>query len=547
MTARVLVETRHLLALLGPEYVRELTFPQIFKDSRYSISPVLIERADGARHIVIGDFDSAAHMATKEKIPFVAYGKYFDWNQAKDGVWPSFAQAVRMAAGDGELAIEHAMPVDRYEALAATGPVVMLGDEPSAPVFVYAKSRAELEAGLIRTRDADVPRLTPFVSRLRFGRRLIEEMSRPAIGFAPLDKGITEAELDGVYVSAAFDIEMFTGLPCADIEDLGGSILYRPGEADILVFTRKPLERGDFRPVAQAPSLADALSRLFKGALGYQRGNLSIARHRAIKAAGLTAMADATEILRRWLDRRAATDLLYFITAANAVLAGIQHASDFIRRRIASGLTEREVAAIYHQGVQDFAASVNMTGRIHAYFDIIHPGERTMLPAMAGDYPIASDSRTIKFDMGLLVTDSAGCVRGCSDIARTISFDPVLQDLHDRLRALLVDVLIPAIRPGMTGAQIHALGVDAMRPLEAQMRAAGLMPADKTIDDYTRDCGHTLQRQTPATVHFLPRFAGVVETAMLGCTEFVWPVDGKVIACEDGYYITPDGAIPFTE
>jgi len=169
-----------------------------------------------------------------------------------------------------------------------------------------------------------------------------------------------------------------------------------------------------------------------------------------------------------------------------------------------------------------------------------------LLPATAGAYPVGADDRTVKFDMGLTVADAFGCVRGVSDIARTICAEPGIEALHDELRGILIDRLIPAIKPGMTGGEIHAVGVELLRPLEERLRSLGLLPEGRSVDGYRRDCGHTIQRQTISSVYFLPGVQQKVEDGMLGCVEYVWPINDILIAVEDGFLITPEGGVPFT-
>lgn len=544
MKSQIFVSIDHIVNLLGRDYDRELTFPQIFKDSRYSVYPVLIQRGD-KRHIVVGAADAAAHQAAASPVPFTTYGRYFDWNQGSGYVPTAFASAVRSVTGEDELDIEATMPTGRFLSLAADGPVSVFGAVGEQPIHLYARSRKQLETQWRETRDADVPRLAPFVSSLRFGPELLTAMSAEPLGFDVLDRLAAAAKLGGIFVSAAFDVEMFAGLRQAVAEDFGVTAYYRPCADDIVVLSAKPLDQLGLRALGVEESLSAALAKLAAGVTGFQRDHLPIAVFQRLEARGMQ-LTDATYCLRRWFDERAGTDLLYFITAANAVLAGVEHAKAFIRRMIGGAISERDLAAVYHQGVADFVAFVGMSGRVMPYFDIIHPGERTLLPAIAGNYPVEPSNKTIKFDMGLLVTDSFGIVRGCSDIARSISFDPNLQAVHDKLRALLVDRLIPSIKPGMSGGEIHRIGVDILRPMSDELKSCGMLHPDMEIEGYTRDCGHTLQRQTLATVHFLPGFKETLHAGMLGCTEFVWPIDDKILACEDGYYVTADGAIPFT-
>eukprot|EP00873_Tetraselmis_striata_P030979 jgi/Tetstr1/451243/TSEL_038279.t1 len=438
------------------------------------------------------------------------------------------------------------MPVSRFEAIAALKPATVFGEQNDVPAHLYSRSAKALEAVWAQTRNADVVRLRPFVETLRAGAVLSEAIASEPLGFAVLDRLLDAAGLETLLITAPFNLEMFTGLPSGLIEDLGLVAVYTRGRDEILVLSRTPIEQPGFSGGGEAPSIASAIAEAAGAKTGIEKNHMSIGTFRQLEAQGIE-MVDATYCLRRFFDERAGTDLLYFIAAANAVIAGFEHAKAFMLRNAdAKGLLESDIVGIFHQGVAAFARQIDMEGRIFPYFDIIHPGTRTLLPAMAGNYPISANDETVTFDTGLLVTDSTGVVRGCSDIARSFSRDPKIQAAYERLRNVLVDDLIPAIKPGMSGAEIHAIGVEALRPLTAELRACGMLHQDMDMDGYTRDCGHTLQRQTLATVHFMPGFTGTLHETMLGCTEFVWPIDDKILACEDGYYVTPEGAVPFT-
>lgn len=545
VSTRILVRKEHVIERLGVQFDNELTFPHIFKDSVLSVYPVIIE-AGGRETVVVGAADAAAFAVAEGGMTMLTHGRYFSWNQGKDFEVPSFTDAVMAAATEGVLEIEADMPVCRFEPLDALRDTELFGDVVDGPGYVYTRSAKALEAVWLQTRDADVGRLRPYVETLRAGAVLSEAIADEAKGFAVLDRQMELAGIDRLLVTAAFNIEMFTGLTSVMIEDLGLMVVYARGNDEITVVSERTVSLPGFTPVGAVASRADAVTAACGPETGFEKSNMSIGLFRQFDERGLS-LVDATFCLRRFFDERAGTDLLYFIAAANAVIAGFEHAKAFILRNPdATNLLEADIVGVFHQGVAAFARQIDMEGRIFAYFDIIHPGTRTPLPAMAGHYPISAQDETITFDTGLLVTDSTGVVRGCSDIARSFSRDPAIQAAYEKLRATLVDVLIPAIKPGMSGAEIHAIGVDALRPLTDELKACGMLHADMDMDGYTRDCGHTMQRQTLATVHFMPGFSGTLHETMLGCTEFVWPIDDRILACEDGYYVTPDGAVPFT-
>ncbi|SFU19372.1 M24 family metallopeptidase [Mesorhizobium sp. YR577] len=544
MTARLFASLDTVFDHLGDEFADQLTYPGIYRGSPLSVSPVVVE-GEGGVSVVISEADSDACRVLKPGFQRQVYGRYFSWDKDMAAPVTTFAEAVRKAVGSSVLACEATLPVSRYQMLVDSGPVTLFGLPDHQPLFVYEKARFEIEAQWIATRNADVAAFAPFIRALPHGERLLEAATAHARGFAPLDALCVEKSFDALYVTAPHEVEMFTSMPAKVIEQHGISVLFAPQATTITLFSTEPLQRGDVVARGRCDSLAAVLRKAGHARIGYQRDHLSVGAHLLIAEAKVS-LDDAGYVLKRWQDRRAGDDLVYFILAGNAVLHGIAAARDFFRRNAEGTITERDLVAVYHQAVKRFAAKYGFEERVFSYFDIVHSGARTFLPATAGDYAVSPTDRTIKFDMGLVVADAFGCLRGCSDIARTICTEPEIAALHDRLRAILVEDLIPAIRPGMSGHEVHAIGVEKLRPLEGELRRLNLLPEGKGVEGYLRDCGHTIQRQTISSVYFLPGVTERVEDGMLGCTEYVWPIGDVLIAVEDGYLITESGAIPFT-
>lgn len=545
MTVKLIASLDAIRERLGAEFIEQLTYPGIYRGSQLNVSPVLLEHG-ATTTVVISEADSDACRVMPPGVGRAVYGRYFDWDKDLSLPVATFDKAVRAVTGDAEILCDPALPVTRYQALAAGGPVSVGGGAPAdAPLFVHAKKRREIEAQWIATRDADAQAFAPFVSSLRDGERLVAAMTATDRGFAPLDALCADRRFPVLYVTAPHEVEMFTGLPAATCAQFGLSALFRPEAEDITILARQALRRSDFRSLGTADGLAAVMTELGVETVALQKDHLPIGVFSAIEASG-PRFEDAGYVLRRWQDRRAGDDAVYFFFAANAVLEGIAAARAFFARNAGGAMVERDLVAAYHQGVARFARRYGFAGRTGSYFDIVHSGARTLLPATAGDYPVGAGDRTIKFDMGLTVADAFGCIRAVSDIARTICADPAIEAIHDRLRAILVDRLIPSIRAGMSGAEVHAVGVDLLRPLEGELRRLGLLPEGRGVDGYVRDCGHTIQRQTISAVYFLPGVAEKVEEGMLGCTEYVWPVGDVLIAVEDGYIVTPGGGIAFT-
>lgn len=544
MQAILITRLDEIINHLGYEFFSQLTYPGIYRGAMRNVSPVLIEHA-GKFTVVISEADSDACKVLDEDIAVKVYGRYFDWH--KDLTQPalSFAAAIYDVIGNNSLVVDDNVPVSRYLALSGERDVELFSREVMAGRYIYHKSQQEIMAQWRSTRNADAALLRNYCLTLRDGPALVDWLARSDVGFAPLAQLCLSNNLSAIYISAPHEVEMFTGLPASCIGQYGITALYSPQHDDITLFSEQPLVRADFRPAGRADSLAAALLAQNLASIGYQADDLCVRDYLDCTAAGL-ALQDAAWVLRKWQDRRAGDDTAYFVFAANAVLAGFNAAQAFFWRNTTGDITERDLVAVFQQAVNRFASQLGFTGRVFPYFSIVHSGARTLLPATAGDYRVTAADKTIKFDMGLRATDVFGCTRGCSDIARTICTDPQQAAIHHRLRNLLIDQLTPAIRPGMSGEQIHQVGVDCLRPLEAELHGLNLLPAGKSVDDYRRDCGHTLQRQTISSVYFLPGVSETVEVGMLGCVEYVWPINDVLIAVEDGYLITAEKTLSFT-
>lgn len=541
MSSEVVSLPARVVEICGSEFWSRLTYPGIYRGAPRSVSPVVVWRGDHAI-VVISDPDSDACNALPAGIGQELYGRYFSWDKFGSDCAPlDFAGAV-IAAGGDTLVCAPDLVVARFEQLAARADIKVRGREAAGPLYLYRKAKAEVVAQWQLTRDADVARVRPIASQFPNGDILCREMLRPISGYAALDRLAQEAAVGALCVTAPHEVEMFTGLPYEQNAALGAIAIWVPGE-DVLVATRQPIVRGDFRAQPQSALLSDILRPL--GPVAVQKNDMGIGPWLDLVEAGVDLLA-GDEILRRFQDCRVGEDLVYFFVAANAMLHGIAEARKGFDKFREASVSERDLVALHHGGVRRFLRSCGFEGRETRCFDVVHSGSRTHLPATACDAVVSGTDTTIKFDMGIFVKDAAGCVRGVSDIARTICTRPELTRFAKTLREEMIATLVPGIRPGMTGAEVHALGIEALKPLEDEMRRLGLLPDGASVENYTRDCGHTLQRQTISSVYFLPTNRNTVELGMLGCVEYVWPFRDVLLAVEDGYVVTEAGTIPFT-
>ncbi|WP_371227930.1 M24 family metallopeptidase [Roseovarius sp. 2305UL8-3] len=542
MTVTLLSDPNKLIARFGLEFWDRLTYPGIFRGAPRLVTPVLLS-VDDAETIVISDSDSDAAQALPGDIDVATYGRYFRWDDV-DGTRAclGFGATLHKVVGDREVLCDPDLPVARFQDLADFAKVSLSGFSPSQDLVLHRKSKSEIVAQWRHTRDADAERLQDLIAKMPHGNPLAAALLRPIEGYAALDWLVEEVGVGAVMITAPHEVEMFSGLPAEMNRQLGLIAIWVSGD-DILIAAPKQLPRSDFRAEVPARPLADLL--LGKGTVAVQKNDMSIGRWSELTSAGLD-LCGGDEILCRFQDLRAGEDLIYFIVAGNAMLEGIAAARRAFGRHGRNGMSERDLVGAHRIGARRYLSAMGFEGRDERCFDIVHSGARTHLPATASDAIVTDQDVTIKFDMGIFLKDAAGCVRGVSDIARTICTDPNLAQMHDLMRRSLVKDLIPRIRPGMTGADVYAEGLKCLAALESELRAAGLLPDGCGVDGYSRDCGHTLQRQTISSVYFLPNNSKLVEEGMLGCVEYVWPIGDILLAVEDGYYVASDKTVPFT-
>lgn len=543
MGSHVISDFADLRDRLGAPFMAQLTYPDIVKSSPASVAPVIVKNGD-RETVVLSEADSSAYAVAKGGRPIATYGRYFRWGDDQEGAVAGFGETVRLLAGDDPLQLDPCLPMARYRQLAETGPVNLAGTHPWPERSVCRIMRAGVEDRWHRMCRDDAKRFEPYVRRLRHGSRLTDLLKAEPTGFSALDTACAQSGFDALVITSPHEVEVFSGLPARVNEELNVTACFVPHADEILLFSTGALANARRGPEAPT-TIGRTLRSLGARSIGAQMDALSAAGWLELEAAGFT-MGDATPVLRRWQDRRAGGDLVYFILTANAVLAGIEAAKGVFGAAAAGQLTERDLSAAFQRGAEEFAAAEGFGGRLSGYFDLIHSGARTLLPARAAHYPVSPDDRTLRFDMGLSVVDASGCVRGVSDIARTVCRDAKVQAVHDQLRGILVDQLIPGIKPGMSGAQVHAAGVDHLRPMEGRMQELGLLPEGVGVDGYQRDCGHAINRQTISSVYFMPSVSARIEEGMVGCAEYVWPIDTVLLAVEDSFILASDGGLPFT-
>lgn len=546
-TTRLWHAHHDLVRLLGADYLDAMVYPHIVKDATKTVLPYVLE-LDGSCTVLLRDSDSAmstAQPATPHR--FAVYGGYFSWNERPAA--PALPQLIDELAPGRAVEVDDTLPVASYRALHGSLDLdVTYRTLTDRTLRHLTLERPQVAAAM----ESDVERYRRAARRVvegfRFEERLAELLQRqPEHDFALLDAQLERAGVDALLVTSPFQMEELSGHPSAWLERAGAVMLFVRGDErlHLLLPGRGQLpgtvERSTYRDVGSA------VAAIAPGTLAVEPGHADLGLARALDADPLL-LPSASPLLYRWQELRAASQLPYYVLAANSARVATERTVKYAAGRLARGgeLRESELALAFDAFLGEFAGECDLHGMFRPYFRIIHPGERTLVPAAPTPNLVSGRNRTVKFDMGTQILDLAGRVRGCSDIAKTLCNSPELEEFQALLRATLLDRVIPAIRPGVSGAVVHEAATEALAEQDDRVRGWDLLPHGRSGKEYARDCGHVINRQTICTIYLEPGCEQQIEAGMSGCVEFVWPVDEAVVAIEDAYLVTESGAIPIT-
>lgn len=529
--------------VLGEEAVKRLVMRAIASDARDMFNPYVLLDDDTVRHVFLAEFESPV-LAVAKPAPVTLFGYYFTWDSP--GPRPTLADALATTTGGAPVAIDPEAPIGLMNAIAARLRVIV---NAVPPVQVWASTlpleaaRRAWAAGAADIRDAAQRAAARLIDP-----RAVEALDLPSADrFDVLDRTIAEAGLDCLLVTSPIHVQGVTGFPLDRIAAAGLAALYRRGESDVILFARSPQDFPDASSVGAHLDLADAVVRHGGHQLGYEELHLQAGlAHRLLDRRGHAH--PASDVVRRWEDRMGGTETGAFLLAAlSTVWATEQTISNAWRlRHDGRVFSEEDLAATYDDALRRFSVSVGLADNIKPHFKVIQAGERTLYPAVPTPYAITERTRTIKFDMGNRVVDSRGLVRGCSDLARTCAFTPSAAEMTAVLDNVIREDLPTVVWAGVSGDEVYQRGIEALRGKAGRIRSLGYLPEDRDVEDYRRDFGHTLGRQSPASVHFSSGDKGIVENSMIVCTEIVWPLGQDVFAQEDAWVLTSDGLVNLT-
>jgi Xaa-Pro aminopeptidase len=401
--------------------------------------------------------------------------------------------------------------------------------------FAFAGGRSQLkEAAALFATDLNADLLRPWLDR------------QPEDRFAQLDRLMEAAGLDALLFSSSLSIQDTTGLPLREIGD-GAWAIYPAGSPVVHLLSRHEFRSLDL-PLAQKADSRSVRDLAGGARVGFEEVALSYA---AWKEFGLDELEaePATSLMRRWRELRGWEDLAAYIIGAQLTLEAIEGAVGFVEAELGAErpVTELNAYERYRSRIGAFIRKHQLPIRVRTYFTHTHAGDRSHFPASATPHHITSDS-SLKIDGGLEIYDSRGMFLGVSDITRSAVGSQRAKAFYALLDRALLEGAIATCGPGVKGSEIFAAGLRFLEPYRADIIDAGLMPAsDLPMEDlFTRNIGHLIGKQEPATVEFKSSDHGTVEAGMIAAAEFQWPYAKFCIGVEDIVLITDDGPINLT-
>ena len=364
--------------------------------------------------------------------------------------------------------------------------------------------------------------------------------------FSSLDTLMAGAGLEFILAASPLDVQELTGLPSAP-PDRGLLAVYQRGAAGAWVLVPEGVA-----PPAYGRRESLDLARLAADptAVGVQGDYMTVDLTRRL-GLPLAGWASAMALLRRWREARSGFDLPYYMLAMDATRNGVEGSLAMARAELAAGrkATEKELETSHFKLVTETLAKHGLGHSFVPYWTSIHSGTRSLTPAPATEQALGPAIKCLRWDCGIRLYDADGLLRGVSDIARNIVWDPAAAALREKLDRIMLEQIIPACRTGATGRDIYMVAVNAVAPLLPEFRAAGLLPPyeGSFAANFTRDVGHVFGKEEPVTFAFAYDHAEQkLATGTMAAVEWQWFVAGTPLACEDVLVVTPEGGVNLT-
>lgn len=468
----------------------------------------------------------------------------FDAALAPTDARPDVVAAAEEVADDHTL-LDPLMPVALHETFADR---LELSTEEGRrfviPGFHYVVTRREVARSFERGLQAIAEPARERIDQLGITEPLEPFLDAGDDSFGPLDEMLAEAGIDLLLVSSPLSVQELTGFPMRLVGREVWAALER-GSQEIHVMSRRELP---WLEPGQNRRQTDYASRFARsGIVGYEEVDLSFEA-----AAGfgvdLSDAVPATNLLRRWRERRSWRDVAFYVIAADVTLRGVEAALRVVSDALKDDrdVTEMDAYEHYLATVRDAISTDHLPIRVETYFTHTHAGNRSLLPARATDFSLRPLT-SLKIDAGLFVYDEFGLFRAVSDITRSVVGSEDATWFYGLLDHALTKGVIDACRTGTSGEEVFRAGMAILENERDRIVGAGFAPDIPSLTaGFRRDVGHLLGKQEPATIGLKLGAAGKLEPGMVGAAEFQWPYRNHCIGVEDIFLVTEDEPVNLT-
>lgn len=513
-----------------------------YHDRRH-VLPFVLEKG-GKSYFLVREMDSGnVKGAGFNALPQVHFMPYF-LPGIKSEVPGNMAKAVLSMLGKEPIVVDDEMPVSVYRELKTSADVTIEGLAVK-PMEAFKLTTKQVLSKFNHHR-ADVIRA---VNEITAGhpqyKRLNALYGKKGDPFEILDTKAKAAGIGAFLGSWVTDFQELSGLRGTLSESCGYAALYLAGKSETWIIVPAgdaKVYSGSFKSFR---SFGEAVKELAAGAVvGIEEDTLGAARFESMASLGVVTK-DAGALLKEWRDEKVVYDVPYFVLGAMATRYAMEGAYDFADLAIKANVpvTEREVDSVYRARLDEFTKKHRLQVELKFFFVNTHAGSRTIFPSRPTDYVLHKGINSLKLDSGIFVFDD-GLFHASSDIARTVTTTAAADEVADIMEKVLVEQTIPGIKPGMTGDEIHRMGVNQMAAQAEVFQRNGYMPNSFSWrDGYPRDIGHSMDRQETTHFHFKPGSTLKVLPGMVGCIEYHCAYDGHSIAAEDTFVLDDQGAI----
>jgi len=480
----------------------------------------------------------------KPKCKVLYYGPYFTWEKSYEGaaVYDSILSALESVVKGQKLELASDVPVGLYNMLRDKFDVSVEEKVNGVKVNLYEAKASAVDEYMGEVGSSIKETALEIIGNLNLEAEdagYIEKVfSKPYKAFAPLKSLL--GEVDSILCSSPVNVGLLTGIRLQDIDENTYAV-YNKDKDRIYILTPKKLkDYSHISLVDENVKLEDVFGDLLTGVVGIEEEDLRVRDYGQIK----NETIGISLALREWREAVLYLGLPFLIIAAYVTRHSQERALEYLQDNL--GITEMQLYNYYKNCLEDVANSLNLPDiSVKEFFTLIHSGDRSVIPARPADHVITAKSNSVKIDSGVILL-YRGVLRGLSDLARTLPLSSEAKGFYEMLKKIIREVVIPGISPGKRACDVWRTAIDGLKENLGEIRASGLMPEGRSLDEHDSVAGHTLPMETEVAILLRRSHTKFLKEGMVGCAEFHWPYNRHAIGFEDSWIIGPNKGINFT-